>query len=51
MQIAVPGYIVPCRMTITRQIDQMATVERENACLVKLVKSLPKEEIGIARQS
>jgi len=30
MRIAVPEYIVPCRMTITRQIDQMAKVEREN---------------------
>jgi len=39
MHIAVPEYIVPCRMTITRQIDQMAIVEREN--LKKVLKDIP----------
>jgi len=30
IHIAVPEYIDPCRMTVTRQIDQIAIVEREN---------------------
>ncbi|XP_022162406.1 zinc finger BED domain-containing protein 1-like [Myzus persicae] len=39
MHIAVPEYIVPCRMTITRQIDEMAKVEREN--LKEVLKNIP----------
>ncbi|XP_029344876.1 zinc finger BED domain-containing protein DAYSLEEPER-like [Acyrthosiphon pisum] len=39
MHIAVPEYIVPCRITITRQTDQMAIVEREN--LKKVLKYIP----------
>lgn len=34
MHIALPEYIVPCRKTTTRQIYQMAIVERENLKVV-----------------
>jgi len=39
MPIVVPQFIVPCNMTTTRQIYQMAIVEREK--LKEILKDIP----------
>ncbi|KAF0759761.1 zinc finger BED domain-containing protein RICESLEEPER 3-like [Aphis craccivora] len=42
MPIVVPQFIVPCNMTTTRQIYQMAIVEREK--LKEILKDIPNFE-------